>query len=277
MFAISPVYCTVWPGCVWTELNRASFFFLQMTYWSVLVQFILKITPVVNKWTGLQFQSFGISSLAFIFNAGILICDVEEKLWAEVQRWPAYSICGSPARWLVLPCSWLVIDLAEQTLRFGQSINQSSGGRRQPVLSVSLCVSDPCDFRMVFAVQPDPSGLNKLGALGARLGCWCRCPHCERLKEMVWYAAATLTQTCSGWHSLSLACLKDLVPVFTEVLSLVLSGRSNMKQIQLIDYSLEFCVERKICPWSHSWEFCLFTHSSLLVAKRWTIVFIKYL
>lgn len=37
---------------------------------SVVVQFILKITQVVNK-TGLQFQPFRRSSLASIFNAQI--------------------------------------------------------------------------------------------------------------------------------------------------------------------------------------------------------------
>lgn len=69
---------------------------------------------------------------------------------------------------------WLVVDLAEQTPPVGQSINQSSGGRREPVLfalvCVCACVSDPCDSWMVFAVQPDPSGLNKLDTLGRVVG-----------------------------------------------------------------------------------------------------------
>lgn len=66
----------------------------------------------------------------------------------------------------------LVVDLAEQTPSAGQSINKSSRGRREPVLfvRVCVCVSDPRDSRMVFAVQPDPSGLNKLDTLGARAG-----------------------------------------------------------------------------------------------------------
>lgn len=37
-------------------------------------------------------------------------------------------------------------------------------------LCVCACVSDPCDSWMVFAVQPDPSGLNKLDTLGQVVG-----------------------------------------------------------------------------------------------------------
>lgn len=125
-----------------------------------------------------------------------------------MQRW--LCVKGSKPWSLAGAWKWLAVHLAVQTPWVGQSVNQSRGGRRQPVLSVSLCVSDPCDFRMVFAVQPDPSGLNKLDTLGARLGCRRRCPHCDRLSKK---PPDTLTRTCSGSRSLSLAYLSESAPV----------------------------------------------------------------